>query len=1279
MKNKTNNFKKRQRFFLAFLLVSVIGGISFLINHTILAESGNNRLITKKNDYAPNSFIAPRDSAPTADIGERTSVWLKLLEGKPLETTFYGNDSAISSLQSNLAEPLSQASADFNSDGYPDLVSGFRNGAGGGLIALHRANVEAFMPQDEQVLADLRRGIFPNSFETNASIIEVPTAPDFILTGKFTQDSAVDLVFASRGGSSIYLMTSDGKGGFNAPQEIAVGGEITALAADLLNFKTSTYIGIVAAVRSEKSSYLAVFDGRQELGKAAPRNVKIDGEVTSLVIANPYGGAVSRDIFGLADGDIFTVHGIETRNPSIIRIELPFRSTGIAVGNFIADRQVRAEIAVLAENGNVAYLTHGTPDTRPFTAEEMRVFYATHERGVDSPVEPITDGLVSDKWEISEQQQLGVYALGENNTRVLQKAYITGNETEDLLITDANNKQIQILFKEPNRDENRTTFTGETKTQPISFSDSPAAVLPMRLNVMGQQGFVYFGKGSIEPTPVMLVPNATFTVTTTNDENNGACSGAGTGCSVREAVIAANGAAGADMVVFGVNGTHTHTIAGLEDSAAQGDLDILEGLTMVGNGAANTIVQAGATTATGIDKVFSVNPLFTTGFATSFSSMTIRNGNNTATSGIHRFGGGMDWEGRGVGTLTFSGVTVSNNQTAESNGGGVFTSGLAGTDVISFANSNLSNNISRRVTAAGANGGGISLGSSVGLNMTGTVVSGNTASNITVSPNIGNGGGVFFTGTVSGAGRPFFTNTSFTSNTAAETGGGIFANQPIDVNPIAVISNNTAQGTVVGNGGGIYIIGTGNSVISKATMVGNSARVGGAIFLDNAGGNPTLNMTFSRITGNTATTSFSGVAVEDATATAIVENNWWGCNTGPNTAGCDGVGTVSTGIFDFNPWLQLRLTAGTTTPVVGQSTGLTASFLLNSAGQAISASNLDVLIGRTVSWSASAGGTISGQQTTIQANGQATATYTATSAGARTATAQVDNAPATVNFTVGQAATTTTITSDNPDPSVRGQTVTVTYTVTVNAPGMGTPTGTVTISDGVNSCVASVATGSCNLALTTVGARTLTATYSGDANFSGSVSAGVPHQVNPANTSTLITAESADPTAQGEVFTVFYSVSVTAPGTGTPTGTVTISDGINACVGSVAAGQCSLFLNTTGMRTLTATYSGSASFNGSVSPGEPHTVLPILAASVSISGRVQTQSGRGIANARIILTDQNGEIKTALSNAFGYYYFEGVPSGETYFFTARHKEYQFAPRVITILEDVQGLDFTALN
>jgi hypothetical protein len=159
----------------------------------------------------------------------------------------------------------------------------------------------------------------------------------------------------------------------------------------------------------------------------------------------------------------------------------------------------------------------------------------------------------------------------------------------------------------------------------------------------------------------------------------------------------------------------------------------------------------------------------------------------------------------------------------------------------------------------------------------------------------------------------------------------------------------------------------------------------------------------------------------------------------------------------------------------------------------------------------------------------------------------------------------------------------VSFAVAVNAPGSGTPSGIVTVTDGAGAtCSAAVALGSCALASTTAGAKTLTATYGGDGNFNGSTSAGEPHQVDKASTTTTITADTPDPSVVGQPYTVSFLVGVNAPGSGTPTGTVTVSDGTGAtCSAAVAAGSCALTSTTAGAKTLTATYAGDGNFNGS--------------------------------------------------------------------------------------------------
>ncbi|MEM9557244.1 MAG: IPTL-CTERM sorting domain-containing protein [Acidobacteriota bacterium] len=193
---------------------------------------------------------------------------------------------------------------------------------------------------------------------------------------------------------------------------------------------------------------------------------------------------------------------------------------------------------------------------------------------------------------------------------------------------------------------------------------------------------------------------------------------------------------------------------------------------------------------------------------------------------------------------------------------------------------------------------------------------------------------------------------------------------------------------------------------------------------------------------------------------------------------------------------------------------------------------------------------------------------------------------------VDAAATSTSILLDLPDVSVTGQPVTVVYSVGVRPPGLGKPTGTVTVTDGVDTCTATVADGSCSLSLSTTGARSLIATYAGDGSFSGSVSIAEPHQVDPAATTTSIASDTPDPSSIGQPVTVAYSVTVDPPGSGTPTGTVTVTDGVDTCTATVADGSCSLALSTPGARSLSATYAGEGSFSGSVSTAELHQVDP---------------------------------------------------------------------------------------
>jgi LPXTG-site transpeptidase (sortase) family protein len=248
---------------------------------------------------------------------------------------------------------------------------------------------------------------------------------------------------------------------------------------------------------------------------------------------------------------------------------------------------------------------------------------------------------------------------------------------------------------------------------------------------------------------------------------------------------------------------------------------------------------------------------------------------------------------------------------------------------------------------------------------------------------------------------------------------------------------------------------------------------------------------------------------------------------------------------------------------------------------------------------------------TLDGSGQATLTtsilsvtshsITATYAGS---TNYAGSTSSTLTQVVNKANTSTTLVS-NTNPSLVGQSVTFTATVAAVAPGVGTPTGTVEFFDGAASLGTGTLDGSGQATLTTTtllfGSHNITAVYAASVNFKTSTSSILIQDVQRADTTTAITSDTPDPSLAGAAFTVKFTV--TPATSGTPTGNVTVSDGVNSCVGTVASGSCSLTLNTLGARSLTATYAGDANFNSSVSAAEAHTVdqAPAFTSTTSVT------------------------------------------------------------------------------
>ena len=143
----------------------------------------------------------------------------------------------------------------------------------------------------------------------------------------------------------------------------------------------------------------------------------------------------------------------------------------------------------------------------------------------------------------------------------------------------------------------------------------------------------------------------------------------------------------------------------------------------------------------------------------------------------------------------------------------------------------------------------------------------------------------------------------------------------------------------------------------------------------------------------------------------------------------------------------------------------------------------------------------------VQTNGTGSCALVFLSAGTKTLTAsypgdasnqQSVSASATVQV---ENVTTTTITKNTPNPAKVGKAVTVHFSAVPSSTANKTgPTGSVTVNASTGeSCTGPLARsgrGDCTLTFGSAGSRKLVATYSGDANNEGSVSASVRETVN---------------------------------------------------------------------------------------------------------------------------------------------------------------------------------------
>jgi len=402
---------------------------------------------------------------------------------------------------------------------------------------------------------------------------------------------------------------------------------------------------------------------------------------------------------------------------------------------------------------------------------------------------------------------------------------------------------------------------------------------------------------------------ASFTVDVTHDENDGSCSDGD--CSLRDAIIEANGNGEADSITLGA-GSHVLTLTGTgENGSATGDLDITGPLTITGLGPSQTIIDASGVIS---DRVLDIR----SGAGTVvISGVTIMNGNITGLGGgIYNYDAGLTlvnvivssnvatgtWpNGHGGGVYVYQGsVTLQDGQivsnTAVEYGGGLFVNrdtaaftqtgdsiiahnvvtgshSSAGGGVYIWDGSVSLNGGQVFANTAGSRGGGVRVGDAgASATLSGTLILSNTA---------GDGGG----GVYVGAGSVKLSGGQVLSNTAGDGGGGVYVydgsatlsgqifNNTADVGggvyvydgSVTLSGGQIVSNSATWNGGGVYLS-AGAAAFTQtgvSTITHNHADYGGGVYMLN--GNATLSS--GQILSNSATWNGGGVYVNNGSVT----------------------------------------------------------------------------------------------------------------------------------------------------------------------------------------------------------------------------------------------------------------------------------------------------------------------------------------------------------------------------------------------------------------------------
>src|ERR1041384_79045 len=474
--------------------------------------------------------LATMSEWPSVRVAERAAPSVQLADGRAVLTAYEGPAELQAAFAQNEATPLALTTADFDEDGVPDLIAGYTTPQGHALTLL-RGNVDALYPNTLEAQSRKATGAFTAApFLSPAHIFALDVAPDFLGAGDFDADGHWDIVAAPRGGTALTFLTGDGQGHFTQTKQLTLPGAVTALTTGEIN-RADGLLDVVVGVQNDKGAQVLVFAGPEGALNAPPEIFAAPAKVTALTLGQ-LDNSYEMDLAIAADNKLLLVHGRDRKlsldaeqQRKVLPARIETRTFAAAINSLIIGDFTNTHqpaLALLTADGQVQLLAPRAPTKRNQTSTSLRAW---------------------------SERTLNLNATPQATTLVRTK---TSSQTgDDLILLDGINLQLQLLSGAAERAAQTTTLT---------TTGTPAAVLPMRLNGDALNDLVVLQAGQATPTVIHTTSAQTFVVNSTADTNDGACTTAAGGCTLREAIIAANANAGADTINFNIPGSGVKTI-----------------------------------------------------------------------------------------------------------------------------------------------------------------------------------------------------------------------------------------------------------------------------------------------------------------------------------------------------------------------------------------------------------------------------------------------------------------------------------------------------------------------------------------------------------------------------------------------------------------------------------------------------------------------------------------------------------------------------------------------